>query len=72
MAISTASNWLWNLLRGFFAQFITGNIDFANSCVFADCLFVAMLLVYFFVLEGGQRKDVRGYESNENTPLEKQ
>lgn len=31
-----------------------------------------MLLVYFFVLEGGQRKDVRGYESNENTPLEKQ
>jgi SP family sugar:H+ symporter-like MFS transporter len=52
MALATASNWLWNFLIGFFTPFITGDIDFAYGYVFAGCLFVAVLVVYFFVLEG--------------------
>ncbi|THC98704.1 hypothetical protein EYZ11_001838 [Aspergillus tanneri] len=52
MAMDTASNWLWNFLIGFFTPFITGDIDFAYGYVFAGCLFVAVLVVYFFVLEG--------------------
>ncbi|KAL4911627.1 hypothetical protein BDW74DRAFT_184843 [Aspergillus multicolor] len=52
MAMATASNWLWNFLIGFFTPFITGDIDFAYGYVFAGCLFVAVLVVYFFVLEG--------------------
>ncbi|KAL2821022.1 hypothetical protein BJX63DRAFT_418072 [Aspergillus granulosus] len=52
MALATASNWLWNFLIGFFTPFITSDIDFAYGYVFAGCLFVAVLVVYFFVLEG--------------------
>lgn len=52
MALATASNWLWNFLIGFFTPFITGDIDFAYGYVFAGCLFVAVLVVYFFVIEG--------------------
>ncbi|KAI9370012.1 general substrate transporter [Aspergillus egyptiacus] len=52
MALATASNWLWNFLIGFFTPFITGDIDFAYGYVFAGCLFVAVLVVYFFLLEG--------------------
>lgn len=52
MAVATASNWLWNFLIGFFTPFITGDIDFAYGYVFAGCLFAAVLVVYFFVLEG--------------------
>ncbi|KAL2783901.1 general substrate transporter [Aspergillus keveii] len=52
MALATASNWLWNFLLGFFTPFITSAIDFAYGYVFAGCLFVAVLVVYFFVLEG--------------------
>ncbi|KAL4919393.1 general substrate transporter [Aspergillus aurantiobrunneus] len=52
MAMATASNWLWNFLIGFFTPLITGDIDFAYGYVFAGCLFVAVLVVYFFVLEG--------------------
>jgi SP family sugar:H+ symporter-like MFS transporter len=52
MALATASNWLWNFLLSFFTPFITGAIDFAYGYVFAGCLFVAVLVVYFFVLEG--------------------
>ena len=52
MAIATASNWLWNFLISFFTPFITSAIDFAYGYVFAGCLFVAVLTVYFFVLEG--------------------
>ncbi|KAL4933604.1 sugar porter family MFS transporter [Aspergillus undulatus] len=52
MAMATASNWLWNFLIGFFTPFITGDIDFAYGYVFAGCLFAAVLVVYFFVLEG--------------------
>ncbi|KAL3437993.1 hypothetical protein BDV09DRAFT_183183 [Aspergillus tetrazonus] len=57
MAMATASNWLWNFLIGhretrFFTPFITGDIDFAYGYVFAGCLFAAILIVYFFVLEG--------------------
>ncbi|KAJ5780856.1 hypothetical protein N7457_006016 [Penicillium paradoxum] len=52
MAMATASNWLWNFLIGFFTPFITDDIDFAYGYVFAGCLFFAVLVVYFFVLEG--------------------
>lgn len=52
MAMATASNWLWNFLIGFFTPFITGDIDFAYGYVFAGCLFFAVIIVYFFVIEG--------------------
>ncbi|KAL4811559.1 hypothetical protein BDV18DRAFT_156145 [Aspergillus unguis] len=52
MAMATASNWLWNFLISFFTPFITSDIDFAYGYVFAGCLFAAVLIVYFFVLEG--------------------
>ncbi|PKY01318.1 general substrate transporter [Aspergillus campestris IBT 28561] len=52
MALATASNWLWNFLIGFFTPFITGDIDFAYGYVFAGCLFFAVLVVYFCVIEG--------------------
>jgi sugar porter (SP) family MFS transporter len=55
MALATASNWLWNFLIGFFTPFITGAIDFAYGYVFAGCLAVAALVVYFFVIEGKGR-----------------
>ncbi|GFF95311.1 LOW QUALITY PROTEIN: sugar transporter [Aspergillus lentulus] len=48
----TAPNWLWNFLIGFFTPFITGDIDFAYGYVFAECLFAAVVIVYFCVLEG--------------------
>ncbi|CAL5869157.1 uncharacterized protein PFLUO_LOCUS3385 [Penicillium psychrofluorescens] len=55
MALATASNWLWNFLISFFTTFITSSIDFAYGYVFAGCLFVATLVVYFFVIEGKGR-----------------
>ena len=55
MALSTASNWLWNFLIAFFTPFITGAIDFRYGYVFAACNFVAALIVYFFVMEGQGR-----------------
>ncbi|KAL4786520.1 general substrate transporter [Aspergillus varians] len=55
MALATASNWLWNFLIGFFTPFITGAIDFAYGYVFAGCLLVAAVVVYFFVIEGKGR-----------------
>ncbi|KAJ5797244.1 uncharacterized protein N7518_005784 [Penicillium psychrosexuale] len=55
MAIATATNWLWNFLISFFTTFITKDIDFAYGYVFAGCLFVAIGVVYFFVIEGKGR-----------------
>ncbi|KAI9925872.1 hypothetical protein ASPWEDRAFT_42539 [Aspergillus wentii DTO 134E9] len=55
MALSTASNWLWNFLIGFFTPFITNEIDFAYGYVFAGCMFVGAFIVYFFVIEGQGR-----------------
>ncbi|KAJ5605302.1 hypothetical protein N7510_010456 [Penicillium lagena] len=55
MALATASNWAWNFLISFFTTFITSAIDFAYGYVFAGCLFVATLVVYFFVIEGKGR-----------------
>lgn len=55
MALATASNWLWNFLLAFFTPFITGDIDFAYGYVFAGCLLVAAVTVYFFVIEGQGR-----------------
>jgi len=55
MAMSTASNWLWNFLLAFFTPFIVGDIDFLYGYVFAGCLFLAVAVVYFFVMEGQGR-----------------
>ena len=55
MALSTASNWLWNFLLAFFTPFITGDIDFRYGYVFAGCNVLGGLLVYFFVIEGQGR-----------------
>ena len=55
MALSTASNWLWNFLLAFFTPFITGAIDFRYGYVFAACNFMGGLIIYFFVLEGQGR-----------------
>ena len=55
MALATASNWAWNFLISFFTTFITSAIDFAYGYVFAGCLFVAVLVIYFFVIEGKGR-----------------
>lgn len=55
MAMSTASNWGWNFLLAFFTPFIVGDIDFRYGYIFAGCLFVAVTVVYFFVIEGQGR-----------------
>ncbi|KAL2357250.1 MFS transporter [Cryomyces antarcticus] len=55
MSLSTASNWFWNFLLGFFTPFIVGDIDFRYGYVFAACNVVGGLIVYFFVIEGQGR-----------------
>ncbi|KAF2442704.1 hypothetical protein P171DRAFT_474104 [Karstenula rhodostoma CBS 690.94] len=59
IALSTASNWLWNFLLAFFTPFITSAIDSRYSCVFAGCNVLAGFTTlsncprdYFFVIEG--------------------
>ena len=61
MAMSTASNWLWNFLLGFFTPFIVGDIDFRYGYIFAGCLFLAAATVYFFVIEGQGRTCMPSY-----------
>lgn len=51
MALSTASNWIWNFLIAFFTPFITSAIDFRYGYVFAACCGAASVTVYFFLLE---------------------
>ncbi|KAJ4360160.1 hexose transporter hxt5 [Didymosphaeria variabile] len=55
MALSTASNWLWNFLLAFFTPFITDAIDFRYGYVFAGCNILAGFGIYFFVIEGQGR-----------------
>ncbi|GKT43459.1 hexose transporter 2 [Colletotrichum spaethianum] len=55
MALSTASNWMFNFFIGFFSPFITGAIDFRYGYVFAGCNLVGAAIVYFFVIEGQGR-----------------
>ena len=55
MALSTASNWLWNFLLAFFTPFIVSAIDFQYGYVFAGCNVLGGLLIYFFVMEGQGR-----------------
>ncbi|KAL1844639.1 hypothetical protein VTK73DRAFT_2125 [Phialemonium thermophilum] len=55
MALSTASNWIWNFLIAFFTPFITGAIDFRYGYVFAACNLLAAVAVYLFVIEGQGR-----------------
>ncbi|KAI5301348.1 hexose transporter hxt1 [Ascosphaera atra] len=51
MAIPTAMNWTWNFLISFFTPFIVSAIDFMYGYVFAGCLFLAAVLIYFGVME---------------------
>lgn len=55
MALSTASNWIWNFLLAFFTPFITGAIDFRYGYVFSGCLVLAASVVYFCVVESQGR-----------------
>ena len=55
MALSTASNWIWNFLLAFFTPFIVSAIDFRYGYVFAGCLIIAALIVFFFVNESQGR-----------------
>jgi len=55
MAMSTASNLLWNFLLAFFTPFIVCDIDFRYGYGFAGCLLLAAAVVYFFVMEGQGR-----------------
>jgi MFS transporter, SP family, sugar:H+ symporter len=55
MSLAVAANWLWNFLLAFFTPFITGAIDFRFGYVFAACLFVSAIMVYFTVIEGKDR-----------------
>jgi len=55
MALSTSSNWFVNFLLAFFTPFIIGDIDFRYGYIFAGCLFVAVAVVYLFVIEGQGR-----------------
>ncbi|KAM0327176.1 hypothetical protein ACHAQA_006308 [Verticillium albo-atrum] len=55
MALSTASNWIWNFAIAFATPFITKAIDFRYGYVFAACNFVGAFIVYFFVIEGQGR-----------------
>lgn len=51
MSISTAFNWLWQFLIGFFTPFITNAIKFYYGYVFMGCLVAMFLYVFFFLPE---------------------
>lgn len=51
MAISTAFNWFWQFLIGFFTPFITDAINFYYGYVFVGCLVAMYLYVFFFLPE---------------------
>ena len=51
MSISTAFNWLWQFLIGFFTPFITSAIKFYYGYVFMGCLVAMFLYVFFFLPE---------------------
>ncbi|KAK7420918.1 hexose transporter hxt5 [Neonectria punicea] len=55
MALATASNWFWNFLISFFTRFITDAIDYFYGLVFAGCLAVLVVIVFFFVIESKDR-----------------
>ncbi|KAK4245724.1 general substrate transporter [Corynascus novoguineensis] len=51
MALATAANLLWNFLISFFTRFITDAIDYFYGFVFACSCAVAVLVVFFFLIE---------------------
>lgn len=51
MSISTAFNWLWQFLIGFFTPFITSAINFYYGYVFVGCLVAMFIYVFIFVPE---------------------
>ena len=55
IGIATASNWIFTFLIAFFTPFITAGIGFAYGYVFGGCCFLAIFIVYFFVIESKGR-----------------
>ncbi|KAI9734808.1 MAG: hexose transporter hxt1 [Cirrosporium novae-zelandiae] len=55
MALSTASNWIFNFLIAFFTPFITSAIDYRYGYIFASCCFAGAVLVYFCLIESKGR-----------------
>ena len=55
IGIATCANWIFTFLIGFCTPFITASIGFAYGYVFAGCCFVAIFIVYFFVIESKGR-----------------
>ncbi|KAL5495866.1 hypothetical protein ACEPAI_1330 [Sanghuangporus weigelae] len=51
VALSTASNWLFNFLLAFFTPMIVSALDFRYGFIFAACNFTGAIVVYFFVYE---------------------
>lgn len=51
VGISTAGNWSFNFLLGFFTPFITGDIGFKYGYVFSACSLTGAVIVYFFLYE---------------------
>ncbi|GAA6015388.1 hypothetical protein JCM10207_008971 [Rhodosporidiobolus poonsookiae] len=58
-AIATAHNWLWNFLIGFFTPFITGDIQYSYSYVFAGCNLANAIIVYFFLYESSRLSAIK-------------
>ncbi|WPG99290.1 Hypothetical protein R9X50_00210300 [Acrodontium crateriforme] len=55
MALSTASNWLFNFLMSFFTTFITNAINYFYGLVFAGCCAALVAVVFFFLIESKDR-----------------
>jgi SP family sugar:H+ symporter-like MFS transporter len=55
MALSTASNWVFNFLISFFTPYITGAIDYRYGYIFAACCFTGAVVVFLFVCESHGR-----------------
>ncbi|GAM87228.1 hypothetical protein ANO11243_052500 [Dothideomycetidae sp. 11243] len=80
MALTSASNWIWNFLISFFTPFITAKIDFRYGYIFACCCFAGAVVVYFFVCESQGRSleeidtmyvlHVKPWQSSKWTPPE--
>ncbi|KAL5518389.1 hypothetical protein ACEPAH_71 [Sanghuangporus vaninii] len=51
VALSTASNWLFNFLLAFFTPMIVSALGFRYGFIFAACNLTGAIVVYFFVYE---------------------
>ena len=55
MGIATAANWIFTFLIAFFTPFITDAIGFAYGYFFGGCCFVAVVVVFLFLIESKGR-----------------